>query len=92
MKKIDINNCWPEIWWIEEILWYDGIAYYENKDTWQHYSRAGYPIASDEICKYGRIYKVKLIRDGDGPFDYHYEVLSSRPDIDESEESVQEGK
>lgn len=77
---------------IEDPMWYDGICC--RRDTkGNFYSKLAHiPIASDEICKYGRIYKVKLIRDGDGPFDYHYEVLSSRPDIDESEEGVQEGR
>ena len=65
---------------IEDWNRYDGIAYYLDEETWQRYSRNGYLIASDEICKHGKIYKVKLIRDGDGPFDYHYEILSSRPD------------
>ena len=83
MEKIDIENSWPEIWWIEEIFWYDGIAYYENKNTWQRYSRAGYPIADDEMCLYWDVCKVEKIQDWPGEYNYHWKILSRRPDTDE---------
>lgn len=82
LEKIDIENSWPEIRGIEDWNWYDGIAYYENKNTKQRYSRAGYPIANDEMCKYGKIYKVECIQDWPGRFDYHWKILSERLDWD----------
>jgi len=82
-QPIDIENSWPEIWWIEDWNWYDWIAYYENKNTWQRYSRRGYPIADDEMCLYGDICKVEMIKDWPGTFDYHWKILSRRPDWDE---------
>ena len=81
--KIDIENSWPEIRGIEDRNWYDGIAYYENKETWQRYSRAGYPIANDEMCRYWYICKVEMIKDGPGTFEYHWKILSRRPDWDD---------
>jgi hypothetical protein len=33
------------------------------------------------MCKPWWIYKVKLIRDWDWPFNYHYKVLDKREDI-----------
>lgn len=69
--------------WIEDPMRWDFIAYFLDESNWQKYSRNGYPIWKDEMCREwmpGTICKVKLIRDGKGPFDYHYEVLSSRPD------------
>ena len=32
------------------------------------------------MCKYGKIYKVKMVKDGPGDYDYHWDILSSRPD------------
>lgn len=81
-RPIDIENAWPEIWWVEDWNWYDWIAYYENKDTKQRYSRMGYPIADDEMCLYGDICKVEMIKDWPGTFDYHWKILSRRPDWD----------
>ena len=40
MERIDIENSGPEIRGIEDWNWYDGIAYYENINTKQRYSRA----------------------------------------------------
>lgn len=80
VEPIDVENCWPEIWWIEDRNWYDWIAFYENRETKQRYSRCWLPIAGDEMCKYGKIYKVKMVKDGPGDYDYHWDILSSRPD------------
>lgn len=68
---------WVEVWWR-----YDWVAYYENKETWERYSRVAHiPIGKDELCKYGYIYKVKHNRDDEYNFDF--KILSSRPDKDE---------
>lgn len=90
MKKIDIENSWPDIWGMEDWNWYDWIAYYYNINTKQRYSRNGYPIADDEMCKYGNIYKVEHIVDGPGRFDYHYKILSVRPDGDGEDDSKEQ--
>lgn len=65
---------------VEDRNWYDGVAYYLDEATWQRYSRNGYPIADDEMCKYGEVFKVEIIRTGEGQFDYKFKVLSSRLD------------
>lgn len=65
---------------IEDWNRYDGIAYYLDEETWQRYSRNGYPIANDEMCKYGEIFKVKIIKTWEWNWDYKFEVLSRRPD------------
>ena len=68
---------WVEVWWR-----YDWVAYYENKETWERYSRVAHiPIGKDELCKYGYIYKVEHNRDDEHNFDF--KILSSRPDKDE---------
>ena len=82
MERIDIENSWPEIWGIEDRNRYDGIAYYENINTKQRYSRAWYPIANDEMCLHWDICKVECIKDGPGTFEYHWKILSRRPDWD----------
>lgn len=82
-RPIDIENSWPEIWWVEEICWYDGIAYYEDKNTWQRYSRAGYPIADDEMCRYWDVCKVEKVQDWPEEYNYHWKILSRRPDTNE---------
>lgn len=82
VDRIDIENSGPEIWGIEDWNRYDGIAFYENRNTKQRYSRAGYPIANDEMCKYWKIYKVEMVKDWEWDFDYHWKVLSVRPDWD----------
>lgn len=69
---------WVEVWWR-----YDWIAYYENKETWERYSRVAHiPIGKDELCKYGYIYKVEQNRDDEHNFDY--KILSSREDKDDT--------
>ena len=68
---------WDHIRWVEVWGRYDWIAYYEDKNTWQRYSKLAHiPIEKDELCKYGKIYKVEQI----GKFDY--KILSSRLDSD----------
>lgn len=76
MTKIDIENSWPEIIGVEIPWWYDWIAYYFNKETWQRYSRAWYPIENDEVCRYWEVFKVEF-------YDKRwikYKILSRRPD------------
>lgn len=69
---------------LEDPIRYDWVFCYEDKDTWKRYStRAHIPIDIDEMCRYWDIYKVKLVEDGSWQFDYHYQILSSRPDKDE---------
>lgn len=72
---------------VEDWLWYDGVAYYLDEKTWQRYSRNGYPIAEDEMCRptvdWWAVYKVETIVDWPGRFDYHYKYLSVRPDTNE---------
>lgn len=76
-----------EVIGVEDWNRYDGIAYYLDEKTWQRYSRYWYPIANDEMCKPTiggwTIFKVEQIVDWDWPFNYHYKILSSRPDTDE---------
>lgn len=66
--------------WVEDYNRYDGIAYYLDEETWQRYSRNGYPIANDEMCKYGEVFKVKIIKTWEWTWDYKFEILSSRED------------
>lgn len=70
---------------VEEWNWYDGIAYYYDQANNQRYSRNGYPIANDEICKRGKVYKVEIIRTGKKARDYKFKILSERDDIDEND-------
>lgn len=72
---------------VEDWNWYDGIAYYIDKKTWQKYSRHWYPIAGDELCKWWKIFKVKRIVYWKGTRDYKYEILSERPDEDDNKPS-----
>lgn len=59
-----------EVWWR-----YDWIAYYLDKG--KKYSRVAHiPIEEDELCKYGKIYKVEQIGD------YDFKIISERPDQD----------
>lgn len=79
MEKIDVYNTWDNIIGVEIPGRYDWIAYRLDQDTWQRYSRAGYPIANDEVCRRGNIYKVEF-------YDERwikYKILSRRPDTDE---------
>lgn len=85
VDRIDVENSWPGIWGAEDRNWYDGIAYYYDINTWQRYSRCGYPIEQDEMCKYGKIYKVERVIDWPGELDYHYKILSERPDTNEND-------
>ncbi len=78
VEPIDIENSWPEIWGAEIPWRYDWIAYYYNINTWQRYSRKGYPIEKDEVCRYGEICKVEFYDE----FWCDYKILSRRPDWD----------
>lgn len=79
---------YKEVLGIEEPNWYDGVAYWLY--DWKKYSRNWVKLSDNpmvtELCKYWSIYTVSRIRDGDWPFDYHFEVLNVRPDRDEDEE------
>lgn len=71
--------------WVEDWNRWDFIAYYYDQANNQRYSRNGYPINGDEMCREWRpwtIHKVEYVKDGDGPFDYHRKILSTRPDLD----------
>lgn len=78
-ERIDIENSWDNIIWVEIPGRYDWIAYYLNQETWQRYSRKGYPIENDEVCRYGNIYKVEFLDERWT----EYKILSSRLDWDE---------
>ncbi len=68
------------VWWIEVRWWYDWIAYYEDKNTWERFSKyAHIPIANDELCKYGKIYKVRHSWE---EYDYNFIIVSERDDKD----------
>lgn len=70
---------------VEDPIRGDFIAYYLDEKTWQKYSRYGYPIAEDEMCReWWTICKVESIIDGEWRFDYHYKILSSREDKDDT--------
>jgi len=58
--------------------WYDGVAYYYNINTWQRYSKAGYPIDNDEVCRPWEIFKVEFYDE----LWCDYKILSRRPDWD----------
>lgn len=73
---------------VEDWNRWDFIAYYLDKETWQRYSRWGYPIAEDEMCREWNpwtICKVEMIKDGPGQFEYHWKILSRRPDTNEDD-------
>ena len=64
----------------EDRNWYDWVAYYEDKE-WNRYSRNGNPIEKDEMCKYWKIYKVRMEKYGKWQFDYRWIILSEREDL-----------
>lgn len=73
---------------VEDWNRWDFIAYYLDEKTWQRYSRRGYPIAEDEMCREWNpwtICKVECIQDGPGTFEYHWKILSRRPDTNEDD-------
>lgn len=79
MDKLDIESSGDNIIWVELPGRYDGIAFWLDQDTWQRYSRAWYPIENDEVCRWGKVYKVEF-------YDKRwckYKILSRRPDTDE---------
>lgn len=60
--------------WIEVLWWYDWIAYWKD-ENWKRLSRVAMkPIDDDELCRYGKIYKVEQIGE------YDYKVISQRED------------
>ena len=66
-----------DLLWCEVRGWYDGIAYYVDKDGNKLSKIAKIPIADNELCKYGFIWKV-IKTDPQT-----YMLLSCRPDVDE---------
>ena len=53
---------------------YDWISHRQDKE-WKNYSRVSHkPLAEDELCRYGKIYKVEAIDD------YTFRTLSERDD------------
>lgn len=78
-ERLDIENSWGNVIGVEIPGRYDWIAFYLDQDTWQRYSRKGYPIENDEVCRYGNVYKVKFYDE----WWVKYDILSSRPDEDE---------
>lgn len=64
----------------EDFNWYDWVAYYEDKE-WNRYSRNGNPIEKDEMCKYWKIYKVKMEKYWEWRWDYRWKILSEREDL-----------
>lgn len=61
--------------WVEVRWRYDWIAYRTN-ERGKKFSRDNkIPIADNELCKYGKIYKVKQIGD------YDFRIISERPDL-----------
>lgn len=65
--------------WIEDPIWYDWIAYYEDKKG-NRYSRNGNRIERYEMCKHGFIFETIIKTDWPGAYEYHYEVTDARPD------------
>lgn len=65
--------------WIEDPIWYDWIAYYEDKKG-NRYSRNGNPIERYELCKHWFIFETIIKTDWPGAYEYHYEVTDVRPD------------
>lgn len=64
----------------EDPIWYDGIFCYQTPD-WKRYStRAHIPLEKNEMCAYWMIFKVEKVDDWEWEFNYHYDILSSRPD------------
>lgn len=80
MAKLPEGVWWIEVWW-----WYDWIAYYEDKNTWERYSKIAHiPIAKDELCRYWKIYKVIY---NENEIDFNFTILSERPDEDPEDTS-----
>lgn len=78
--KLKVKELPEDVIGIEDPIWYDGIFCYQDKQ-WNRYStRAHIPIGEDEMCRYWCIYKVKQIIDWDWPYNYHYEIISTRED------------
>lgn len=69
---------------VEDYNWYDWIAYYFYQAENKRFSRNWYPIARDEMCLPWEICKVKWVKDWPGDFEYHWKILSRRPDTDGS--------
>ena len=79
-RKLRVKPLPKDVIGVEDPIWYDGIFCYQTPD-WKRYStRAHIPLEKNEMCRYWYIYKVKQIIDWDGPYNYHYEILSKRVD------------
>ena len=61
--------------WVEIPGWYDWVAYYIDDDGNRYATNKEHtPIEKDEVCKFGKIYKVKFL-DERG---IKYKILSIR--------------
>lgn len=80
LKKFHrLNNLPRWLTWYEDPIWYDWIAYYEDKEG-NRYSRNGNPIERYEMCKHSFIFETIIKTDWPGAYEYHYEVTDARPD------------
>ena len=75
MDQLDL----PEwVIWVEIPWWYDGIAYREERNTMRRFSRVAHiEIGPDEVCRYGKIYKVKF----KDVYGYEYDIIAERDDV-----------
>ena len=64
---------------IEDPMWYDGIAYYEDKKG-NRYSRQWHPITRNEMCKHWFIFDTIILTEWPWRFDYRYQIMDARPD------------
>lgn len=73
ISKVAIDMSMKEEIWVEVLGWYDWIAFYLDKG--KKYSRVAHiPLEDDELCKYGKIYKVEQV------WDYDFKIISERED------------
>ena len=64
---------------VEDPMWYDGIAYYEDEKG-NRYSRHWHPIDRSEMCKPWFIFEVIIVTEWPWPYDYRYQIMDARPD------------
>lgn len=61
--------------WVEIPGWYDWVAYYVDSNWNRYATDKNYtPIWKDEVCRYGKVYRVKFLDDRG----IKYKVLSVR--------------
>lgn len=80
LKKFHSLDKLPHgLTWYEDPMWYDWIAYYEDK-KWNRYSRNGNPIERYEMCKHWYIFEVIIKTEWPWRFDYSFQIMGARPD------------